>query len=99
MQLSQLEALDFSGRCFGKVVDEFDRAGLSYQVTAMDTVIEGEWEDVMPVIRGAHERMTAKYDRVYMTLVVDEHKGSESRLVGAVEDVDRKLGRLVARAR
>ncbi len=80
-----------------EVIDEIDRADLSYQVSAMDTIIEGEWEEVMPVIRRAHLRMTDSHDRVYLAITVDEHKKAESRLRGAVEDVDRTLGRAVAR--
>jgi uncharacterized protein (TIGR00106 family) len=80
-----------------EVIDEIDRAGLSYRVSAMDTIIEGEWKDVMPVIRRAYRHLTEKHDRVYLTLAVDEHKSAESRLKGAVEDVEGELGRSVAR--
>jgi uncharacterized protein (TIGR00106 family) len=80
-----------------EVVDEIDRAGLPYEVSAMDTVIEGAWDDVMPVIRLAHERMIKRHDRVYMTVAVDEHRGHRSRLEGAVADLDRDLGRAVHR--
>jgi uncharacterized protein (TIGR00106 family) len=80
-----------------EVIDEIDKAGLPYQVSAMDTIIEGTWDQVIPVIRRAHERMVAAHDRVYLTIAVDEHKGSESRLEGAIADVDRELGRIVAR--
>jgi uncharacterized protein (TIGR00106 family) len=79
------------------VIDEIDRAGLPYQVSAMDTVVEGRWEDVMPVIRRAHERMIAAHPRVYLSITVDEHRGSSARLEGAIADVDRELGRIVAR--
>jgi uncharacterized protein YqgV (UPF0045/DUF77 family) len=58
----------------------------------MDTVIEGDWDTVMPVIRRAYERMVAAYDRVHVMIVMDEHKGQECRLDGAVEDVARELG-------
>lgn len=34
-----------------QVVEEIDRAGLDYQVTGMDTVIEGDFDDVWPVVR------------------------------------------------
>lgn len=80
-----------------EVVDEIDRAGLPYEVSAMDTVVEGEWDDVIPVIRRAHERMIRRHDRVYLTVTIDEHKGHESRLEGAVADLDRDLGRHVSR--
>lgn len=72
-------------------VAEFDRAGLPYEVSAMDTVLEGDWDDVMPVIRRAFEQMAAACDRAYLTITVDEHKSATSRLQGAVEDVHREL--------
>lgn len=79
-----------------QVVDEIDQADLDYQLSAMSTVVEGDWDDVMPVIRRAYERMVAANDRVYLTIAVDEHNKGTSRLHGAVEDIDRELGRIVA---
>ncbi|HEX7052031.1 MAG TPA: MTH1187 family thiamine-binding protein [Longimicrobiales bacterium] len=80
-----------------EVVDEIDRAGLDYRLTGADTVIEGEWDEVMPVVRRAEERLREKHDRVYMVLTMDDHKGRDRRLEGAVEDVQRRLGREVSR--
>jgi uncharacterized protein (TIGR00106 family) len=80
-----------------EVIDEIDHAGLPYQVSAMNTIVEGDWDQVMPVIRRAHQRMVGEHDRVYLTIAVDEHKNLQSRLKGAVKDVDRELGRAVAR--
>ncbi len=80
------------------VVDEIDRAGLHYQVTGMDTILEGDWDDVMPVIRRAEERMRSKYGRVYMTLAIDDRVGAHNRLHGAVVDVERQLARDVEHA-
>lgn len=78
------------------VVDEIDRAGLRYKLTGADTVIEGEWDEVMPVIRRAEERLRERHDRVFMVLTVDDHAGANDRLTGAVEDVENKLGRSVS---
>lgn len=78
-----------------EVVDEIDRSGLMYEVTGADTVIEGEWDEVMPVIRRAEQRLSEKHERVYMVLTADDHKGASNRLRGAIEDVERKLGRSV----
>lgn len=76
-----------------KAVEEIDRAGLYYQVTAMDTVIEGEWDEVMRAIGRAEQRMREEHDRVFMILTVDDHVGAENRLHGAVRDVMHQLGR------
>lgn len=81
-----------------EVIDEIDRAGLSYQVTAMDTQVEGEWDDVIPVIRAAQKKLLKEHARVYLTLSVDEHRGAPTnRLDEAVDDVDDELGRKVPR--
>lgn len=77
------------------VIDEIDSAGLEYELTGADTIIEGEWDEVMPVIQRANERLREKHDRVFMVLTVDDHKGSEDRLSRAVEDVEDELGRSV----
>jgi len=76
-----------------EVVDEIDRAGLPYQVTAMDTVIEGEWEDVMPVIRRAEQRLRATHDRVYLTITVDDHHGVRNRIDASPKEVMQQLER------
>jgi uncharacterized protein YqgV (UPF0045/DUF77 family) len=60
-------------------------------------VIEGDWEEVMPVIRRASERLREDHDRVFMVLTVDDHRSGRNRLNGAVEDIERKLGRSLAR--
>ena len=77
------------------VIDEIDRAGLRYQVTGMDTVIEGDWNDVIPVLRRAEERLRKDHDRVFMQLTMDDHAAVQDRLTGAVADVERELGRHV----
>lgn len=80
-----------------EVIDDIDQAGLDYQVSAMSTVVEGECDEVMPVIRRAYERMAEAHDRAYLRITVDDHGGGTSRLRRAVDDVDRELGRAVAR--
>jgi uncharacterized protein (TIGR00106 family) len=84
-------------RPVAEVVEEIDDAGLDYQVTGMDTVIEGAWDDVLPVIRRAEERLSREYGRVFMVLVVDDHPGSEGRLRRSVDEVSEELGQHVPR--
>jgi uncharacterized protein (TIGR00106 family) len=78
-------------RPVAEVVEEVDRAGLRYQLTGMDTIIEGEWDEVLPVIRRAEERMRSKYGRVYMTIAIDDRVGAKNRIHGAVADIERLL--------
>lgn len=80
-----------------EMVDEIDRSGFPYQVTAMETVVEGSWFDVMPVIHRVFERLTTEHSRVFLELRIDEHRGAKDRLHESVKDVDRKLGHAVVR--
>lgn len=81
-----------------QVVDEIDRSGLTYQVTSMDTQVEGDWDEVMPVIRRAQKRLLEEYPRVVLAMSVDEHAGAPpGRLRASVEDVSQELGRAVSR--
>ena len=59
----------------------------------MDTVIEGDWDEVMRVIGNAFRRLADTNDRAYLTIAVDEHKNGKPRLHGAVADIERELGR------
>ena len=59
----------------GRSLDIIDRSGLPYRVNAMGTVIEGEWDEVMAVVRACHERMSADCHRVVCTLKMDWRKG------------------------
>lgn len=77
------------------VVDAFEKAGLHYQVNAGDTVIEGEWDAVMPAIRQAEDQLRRKHERVFMVLTLDDHVGAIGRLHGAVEDLETELHRAV----
>jgi len=38
-----------------KAIDVIDQSGLTYQVCAMETVIQGKYDEIMPVIKKAQE--------------------------------------------
>ncbi len=77
------------------VIDEIGAAGLPYVVNGAATVIEGDWDRVMPVIHRALSRLRRSYDRVYMVLTVDDHAGTSDRIHEAVDDIERELGHAV----
>jgi uncharacterized protein YqgV (UPF0045/DUF77 family) len=78
-------------------IDDLEVAELPHRVTAMETVVEGRWDQVMPIVRSNYERLLKDHDRVFLEIRVDEHRGVENRLEEAVEDVDRELGHEVSR--
>jgi uncharacterized protein (TIGR00106 family) len=77
------------------VVDIIDRSGLPYQLTAMGTLIEGEWDAVLGLIKECHLRMRRDFPRVLTRVSIDDREGAEGRIAGKVSDVEAALGRTV----
>jgi uncharacterized protein (TIGR00106 family) len=78
-----------------KVIDIIDRSGLPYRVTAMATIIEGEWAPIMAVVNKARLLLRKSHGRVYISMTIDDRRGAKGRLTGKVESLERKLGRKV----
>lgn len=78
-----------------KVIDIFDRSGLPYRLSAMSTLIEGDWQKVMKVINRARLMLRRNHSRVYISIAVDDRKGAKNRLTGKVRSIEKHLGREV----
>lgn len=76
-----------------KVIDIIDKSGLSYKTTAMSTIVEGKWDDVMALVKKCHYIMRRSHNRVYTSIVIDDRKGARNRLAGKVEDVEKVIKR------
>jgi len=80
-------------RLVAGIVDIIDRSGLSYRLTAMGTIVEGEWDDVLALIKECHRAMRRQAGRVLTHIAIDDRDGARDRLRGKVEDVEKILGR------
>lgn len=67
-------------------------SGITYRVNPMGTVIEGEWDEVMNVVKRCHHEVRKGADRVITAIKIDDRKGSERRIDGKVKTVEQKLG-------
>ena len=66
-------------------------SGLPCETNAMFTNIEGEWDEVMAVIKRAVDVDAAKSPRVGLVLKADIRPGYEGQLTAKVERVERHL--------
>ncbi|NDZ93141.1 thiamine-binding protein [Streptomyces sp. SID6673] len=66
-------------------------SGLPHQTTAMFTYLEGDWDDVMAVVKRATEAVAEHAPRVGLVLKADIRPGHTGELTGKVERVDRHL--------
>jgi uncharacterized protein (TIGR00106 family) len=76
-----------------QVVDMIDKSGLPYQVTATSTIIEGEWDRVMPLVKQCIEDVRRSAPRVVAMLKIDDEAGAQGQLTANVETIEEVLGK------
>lgn len=83
------------GEDVGEVVADAVRvvreSGLPNHTDAMFTVVEGEWDDVMAVVKKAVAAVAAKAPRVSMTLKADMRAGVNDAITSKVQALERYL--------
>lgn len=72
-------------------------SGIVYKVNPMGTVVEGEWDEVMGLIRRCHDEALRDAARVVTTIKIDDYKGRRSRMEAKLESVEQQLGRKLNR--
>ena len=76
-----------------RVLDLVDKSGLPYQLTAMGTLVEGDWDEVLALVRRCHDAMREACGRVLTHIAIDDRPGAKGRIAGKVRDVEAALGR------
>ena len=62
-------------------------SGLDYQLHAMGTILEGEWEQVFAVVQRCYEVLKPDCDRISCSIKLDYRKQHAGQLRGKVERV------------
>ena len=78
-------------------VDIVDRSGLDYRLHAMGTIVEGELDQLLGVLKSCFEAMQVDCQRITCTVKFDYRRGATGRLEGKVRSVEEKLGRALKR--
>ncbi len=73
-----------------KIVSE---SGLPFKANPMGTVIEGEWDEVMAVVKRCHYEIIKDCPRVLTTISIDERPGKPNRIEEKLRSVERRLGK------
>lgn len=74
-----------------KAVKIIASSGLNYQLTAMGTLVEGEWDHVMSVVDRCYKEMEKECTRIYITLKIDYKKDAKDQLHKKVEHVQQRI--------
>lgn len=74
-------------------LDIISNSGVAYRLNPMGTVLEGEWDDVMSVVKQCYEKMSSDCNRITCGIKIDYRKGKSGRLDSKMAAIEQKLGR------
>jgi uncharacterized protein (TIGR00106 family) len=73
-----------------RVVDE---SGMPYKINPMGTVVEGDWEEIIALVKKCHDEIMKKEERVLISITIDDRKGKPNRIEEKVISVEKRLGK------
>jgi len=71
-----------------KIIEE---SGVAYEHHAMGTNLEGEWDEVMGVIKACRDRLLESSNRVSLSIKIDDRKGAHDQLHHKLASARRKM--------
>ena len=69
-----------------------DASGLPYQLTPTGTCVEGEWDEVIPLVRRCHARVREMSPHVVTTIKIEDEDGALDKITRNVASVEEKVG-------
>jgi uncharacterized protein (TIGR00106 family) len=99
MSITPLGIGDSVSQYVAQCVDLVDRSGLDYELHSMGTIVEGELEQVLDLMRRCIEQVAQHSDRVTCAAKLDLRRGQSGRIRSKVASVEQKLGRPVRKGR
>jgi uncharacterized protein (TIGR00106 family) len=66
-------------------------SGVTHEHHAMGTNLEGDWDEVMAVIKACRERMLQSAGRVSISIKIDDRRGAVGRLQAKVPSAVEKM--------
>ena len=82
---------DTVGAAVAEAVRVVRESGLPNRTDAMFTTVEGEWDEVMAVVKAATEAVAAHSTRVSLVLKADIREGFSDMMTAKVASVERHL--------
>jgi uncharacterized protein (TIGR00106 family) len=93
VSMSPLGKGESVGKYVARSLEIIDQSGVDYRLNPMGTVLEGEWDEVMAVVKQCYERMRKDCNRISCSIKIDYRKGAAGRLDSKVASVNNRLKR------
>lgn len=81
------------GDQLAEVLKLVDASGLPYKINPMGTVVEGEWDEVMKLVKKCHMTVMKTGERAITTISIDDRKGKPNRLDEKVKSIEKRIGK------
>lgn len=91
--MSPLQKGESVSRYVARSLEIIDASGLDYRLHAMGTIVEGELDELLDLLKKCFTAMAEDCDRITCTAKFDYRRGYQGRLVSKVASVEKKLGR------
>lgn len=70
-----------------------EASGMDYRINPMGTVLEGDYDAVMAVVKKCHHRVMELCPRVITTIKIDDRRNRKNMLEDKIRSVEEKLGK------
>lgn len=91
--MSPLDKGESVSKYVSRSLDIIDQSGVSYRLNPMGTVLEGEWDEVMAVVKQCYERMRQDCSRISCAVKIDAREGRADRLSAKTKKLESILKR------
>lgn len=68
-----------------------EASGVAHEHHAMGTNLEGDWDDVMAVIKACRDKLLQSSNRVSLSIKIDDRKDATDRISSKVRSVREKM--------
>ena len=76
-----------------RILNIIDSSGTTYKLTPMGSILEGEYEDVMNVVKDCFQELQKDCNRISVSIKIDYRAGTKSRLSSKIERIESILGK------
>lgn len=76
-----------------RVLNVVDKSGVSYKLTPMGTILEGEWDEVFKVVTDCFRELEKDCNRISTNIRIDYRKGDSSRMEQKIRSIEKQLNK------
>jgi len=91
--MSPLDKGESVGQYVARSLEIIDASGVPYRLNPMGTVLEGDWDQCLGVVRRCYERMAADCNRISCVIKIDYRKDKSGRLDSKIARVESLVGK------